>query len=99
MCGIAAPKGLEGQSFTRLLDDPKRAFKKAAFTQIAYEDIVGRAVRTDRYRYIQWEGRGGGEELYDHKTDPGEFNNLAGKGGGVLEQHRAILKAGWRGAR
>ena len=80
LCGLTGiPAGLEGQSLARLLENPKRAFKKAAFTQIAFEDIVGRAVRTDRYRYIKWEGRGGGEELYDHKSDPGEFTNLAGK--------------------
>lgn len=33
------------------------------------------AVKSSRYRYIQYED--GGEELYDHKSDPNEFNNLA----------------------
>lgn len=101
LCGIAPPAGLEGQSLTRLLADPARAFKKAAFTQIAYEDIAGRGVRTDRFRYTRWEGRGGGEELYDHQTDPGEFTNLANKPGAaeMLARHRRILADGWKAAR
>lgn len=101
LCGIQPPANLEGQSMTALLDNPARPFKKAAFTQIAYEDIVGRSVRTERYRYTRWETHGGGEELYDHQADPDEFTNLALKPEAktVLEQHRKILTAGWKAAR
>lgn len=101
LCGLKPPADLEGQSMTALLDNPSRPFKKAAFTQIAYEDITGRAMRTPRYRYIRWEGKGGGEELYDHQTDPGEITNLAIKPAGKaqLEQMRRMFDAGWRAAR
>jgi len=101
LCGLKAPDGLEGQSMARLLDSPSQKFKKAAFTQIKFEDVIGRSVRTDRYRYTNWETHGGGEELYDHVKDPGEFTNLANKPEAkkVLEQHREMLKAGWRAAR
>ncbi len=101
LCRIRPPDNLEGQSLAPLLDNPARPFKKAAFTQLLYEDITGRSVRTARYRYIRWEGRGGGEELYDHQTDPREFTNLALKPEArrVLEEHRKILDAGWRAAR
>ncbi len=101
LCGLTAPRMLEGQSFVPLLDNPSRGFKKAAFTQLKYEDIIGRSVRTDRHRYVRWEGAGGGEELYDHGADPGEFTNLAAKPEArqVLERHRAILNAGWQSAR
>jgi iduronate 2-sulfatase len=101
LCGLAPPPTLEGQSFARLLDDTSRPFKKAAFTQLQYEDIVGRSIRTARYRYIRWEGKGGGEELYDHDKDPAEFRNLAGESSSrrPLEEHRRILDAGWREAR
>ncbi|MBL8218385.1 MAG: sulfatase [Bryobacterales bacterium] len=101
LCGLKPPADLEGQSMTALLDNPSRPFKKAAFTQIAYEDITGRAMRTPRYRYIRWDGKGGGEELYDHQTDPGEITNLAIKPAGKaqLEQMRRMFDAGWRAAR
>jgi uncharacterized sulfatase len=101
LCGLKPPANLEGQSLVPLLDNPARPFKQAAFTQLQYEKIVGRSVRTDRYRYIRWEGEGGGEELYDHRDDPREIVNLALKPAGKAElaRHRAILDAGWRAAR
>jgi hypothetical protein len=34
-------------------------------------------VRTDRWRYIHYTD--GGEELYDHDSDPHEWTNLANK--------------------
>jgi iduronate 2-sulfatase len=101
MCGLQPPAGLEGQSLVPLLDNPSRRWKKAAFTQLKYQNITGRTVRTDRYRYIRWEGEGGGEELYDHQQDPHEYTNLAvnGKAPDVLARHRKILDAGWQAAR
>ena len=39
--------------------------------------IMGRSVRTERYRYTEWDGGQAGVELYDHEIDPGEYNNLA----------------------
>ena len=58
-------------------------------------------MRTDRYRYIRWEGPGAGEELYDHERDPHEFTNLALKSEAakILDEHRRILNAGWEKAR
>jgi uncharacterized sulfatase len=100
LCGLKPPGNLEGQNLVPLLDDPGRPFKQAAFTQLKYENITGRSIRTARYRYIRWEGEGGGEELYDHDKDPREFVNLAGKTAGqkALGEHRRILDAGWRAA-
>ena len=94
LCGLTAPAELEGVSLAPLLDDPSASVKDAAFSQVQWEGrIFGRTVRTDRYRYIRWEGDGGGEELYDHQTDPREFENLASdpQHGDVLERMRSRL--------
>ena len=101
LCGLTPPSGLEGQSLVPLLDNPSRPFKKASFSQLTYEKITGRSIRTARYRYTRWEGEGGGEELYDHDKDPREFTNLASKPAArqTLDEHRRILDAGWRAAR
>jgi uncharacterized sulfatase len=100
LCGLKPPANLEGQSLAPLLDNPAHPWKKAAFTQLKYEIITGRSVRTSRYRYIRWEGAGGGEELYDHREDPCEFTNLAARRDTrkALADHRRILGAGWRAA-
>ncbi len=95
LCGLQAPAELEGHSMKPLLARPSQPFKKAAFTQIAFEKIRGLSVRTDRFRYNTWRGLGDGEELYDHQADPGEFVNLAGKPewAGELEAQRALARA------
>lgn len=92
LCGLTPPAELEGASLVPLLDNPNRTVKEAAFTQIAFENIRGLSVRTDRYRYNVWQGLGGGEELYDYQEDPGEFRNLAHVPAAqpALERHRRI---------
>lgn len=97
LAGLTPPSNLEGVSLVPVLDDPTVSVKDAAFSQVQWEDrIFGRTVRTDRYRYIHWEGDGGGEELYDHEKDPREFTNLAQvpEHNAVLDQMRARLDKG-----
>jgi hypothetical protein len=40
--------------------------------------VEGRSLRTERWRYTEWEGGKTGVELYDHAVDPEERKNLAG---------------------
>jgi len=77
LCGLPAPGNLEGSSFRPLLSDPKRPWKKAAFTQVQRGRFAGRSVRTDRWRYTEWDEGKRGVEFYDHHNDPGEYHNLA----------------------
>lgn len=97
LCGIPKPEGLEGTSFVPLLDDPKRAWKKAVF--MTSPVATGRAVRTDRYRYIEWNG-GKSFMLYDHQADPDENFNLADdpKHADTMAELAQVLKSGWQAA-
>lgn len=39
--------------------------------------FTGRSVRTERWRYIEWDEGRKGVQLYDHSKDPHEYHNLA----------------------
>ena len=50
--------------------------KEGAYsTHVGGRGFAGHTLRTDRWRYIRY--RDGSEELYDHRADPNEWNNLA----------------------
>jgi arylsulfatase A-like enzyme len=95
LCGLQPPAGLEGTSFRPLLDDPSRAGKRAAYTQVVRGGGMGRSVRTDRWRYTEWLDGKQGVELYDHTVDPLEYHNLARDPGhaATLTEMRAVLHA------
>jgi iduronate 2-sulfatase len=65
---------------------------------------MGWAIRTDRYRLIEWRTNTGNVvdavELYDHATDPGENVNLAAQPEfqPLVKQLSAQLAAGWKAA-
>ena len=87
LAGLPVPKTLEGVSLKPLLDGTAATVKDAAFSQFPRKqdgrDYMGYAMRTDRYRYIEWLDAHDGEifarELYDHKNDPAENENTAGR--------------------
>jgi iduronate 2-sulfatase len=79
MCGVKAPANLQGKSLRPLFDDPQQKWKEAAFSQVNRDKLMGRTVRTERWRYTEWDDGKQGVELYDHDSDPREETNLADK--------------------
>lgn len=79
LCGMEPPSYLAGADLTSLLSNPKAKWERPAYTQVLRyrENIMGRSVRTERWRYTEWNQGDSGAELYDHKKDPHEYNNLA----------------------
>lgn len=105
LAGLPLPDHLEGTSFAPLLGDPESTWKTGSFTQILHGDHMGRSIRTDRYRFTQWEqvdnsNEIGGIELYDHQSDPQENFNIANRPENLelVKQLAGQLAAGWRAA-
>jgi len=74
LCGLEAPANLSGVSLKPALNDPSARPRTDALTQ--YD--IGYSLRAGQYRYTEWGENGSlGAELYDHKTDPEELDNLA----------------------
>src|SRR5262249_47423457 len=103
VCGLKQPKGLHGTSLKKFLDDPTAPGKEAAYTQLRRAvgpkkggPFEGRSVRTERWRYTEWDGGKRGVELYDHDNDPGEFTNLAKseKHAETVKKLKALLEKG-----
>ncbi|MGH7169878.1 MAG: sulfatase, partial [Gemmataceae bacterium] len=77
LCDLKTPANVQGKSLCPLLDDPRRKGKEAAFSQVTRGKLMGRTVRTPRWRYTEWDDGKKGIELYDHDQDPHEWKNLA----------------------
>ena len=81
LCGIVPPETIAGRSLVPLLREPAAVWNGAALTQILRpgdaEPVMGRSIRTDRWRYTEWNEGESGQELYDHWNDPQELKNLA----------------------
>ena len=97
LCGLTPPQALQGKSLIPLLKNPNAKWDKAAYTQVRRNQIFGRSVRTERYRYTLWDEGRAGEELYDHEKDPDEFHNLAKSSDhtSIRNELAALLKKGY----
>ncbi len=93
LCNLTAPHKLEGNSLRPMLEDPQTKVKEVALSQtprpsnsksVRYSEkppqVMGYSIRTDRFRYTEWQDFSTGEvqakELYDHEADPQESNNI-----------------------
>ncbi|VGO18488.1 sulfatase [Pontiella sulfatireligans] len=67
-------------------------------------NLMGYAMRTDRYRFIAWKDTKHPDaaplfvELYDHKTDPTETKNVEGQYPELVAELLKELNAGWKGS-
>lgn len=72
LCGLPARNELEGRSLAPLLNDSKAKWPHLALTTHGKDN---HSVRSKTHRYIRY--RDGSEELYDLRTDPNEWTNIA----------------------
>lgn len=72
LCGLPPNGRLEGLSLTPQLKDPKASRKRPAIISSYYGN---QAIRSRDWRLISYAD--GSMELYDHRSDPDEFTNLA----------------------
>ena len=78
LCGLKQPDYLDGKSLIPLLEDPKAQWNRPAITQtVLGKNINGYTIRSERYRYTEWNKGKDGVQLYDHDADPKELKNLA----------------------
>ena len=109
---LPIPHKLEGTSFLPILKKPNQPWKSTVFSQYPrslkghrhskHGDIMGYALRTVRYRYVEWQDWKSKDivdrELYDFKDDPFEISNVAGeeKNRPVIVELSERLARGWQ---
>lgn len=101
LAGIQTPKSLDGRSFANVIGDPSASHRDHTIqvyprSKEGVGQVLGRSIRTQRYRFVEWKGWGDKEqqvdlELYDYQSDPLETQNLAKLQPEVVAQLRNLL--------
>ena len=100
LCGLKAPSALEGKSLRPLLENPAARWDKPAYSFIkrgpAPTAASGASVRTEQFRYTEWNEGRDGAELYDYDKDPLESRNLAADAAQAptVKRMKELLRAG-----
>ena len=97
LAGLPRSEKLEGVSLAPLLERPNRPWDRPAYTQVQFRKVPGRAVRTQRWRYVEWDSGRAGAELYDQHNDPQEMQNLIDdpRHAQVVARHRKLIRLNW----
>jgi uncharacterized sulfatase len=82
LCGLTPPADLAGVSLRPLLVDPSRAWDRPAYTQMRRNTpkdgmFMSYSVRTEQWRYTEYDAGRKGVELFNEVNDPRELTNLA----------------------
>ena len=91
------PQPMDGTSLVPVLKDPAARVRDHAYHCYPRgEDRIGRAIRTARYRMVEWKKPGepadkADIELYDYQGEQPESKNLADSQPEVVKELRAIL--------
>jgi iduronate 2-sulfatase len=96
LAGLAPPKDLNGSSFVGVVKDPKSAGKESIIHVYPRGERLGRAIRTERYRLVEWKKPGAAVEtaeyeLYDYRDDPKETKNLANEKTEIAARLKLLL--------
>jgi uncharacterized sulfatase len=97
MCGLPKPAKAQGASLRPLLQDANAKWDRPAFTQVQRGNGPGHTVRTERWRYVEWDNGKIGAQLYDHDKDPLELNNLVKdpQYAPVVAEMKALVLKNW----
>lgn len=98
LAGLPAPQGpqpVDGVSLVPVLRDPDARVRDHA-CHCFPKQKMGRAIRTERHRLVEWKTPGAPPEsaeieLYDYEADPLERRNLAGEQPEVVARLREML--------
>ncbi len=98
LAGLPSPEKIDGVSFSKLLEDPSVSHRDHVIHVYPRGKRLGRAIRTDRYRFVAWEeldsdGITAEVELYDYLNDPLETINVAEKSPELVEKYLQILQS------
>lgn len=100
LAGLPRPVGpqpMDGMSLVPILKEQVATVKDHAYHCFPRGNRLGRAIRTDRYRLVQWKDLDSREEpdyeLFDYVSDPLETKNLAGEHPELVQTLLAKLRS------
>lgn len=97
LAGLDAPGGLDGISHRDVIEKSRTQIRQYVSHVFPRGERLGRAIRTERYRLVQWKRAGDADqnaewELYDYQADPLETRNLYSSASrDLLEELKSLL--------